>query len=102
MNFRARGVVQRRNRIELEGEGVFLQRLWEAVSHNAKVAVPEVRRGIVGAESEGELKLAFRPFKVPVVTERNMGEDGVSFGKLRVELKSMLSSIPSLGLRFAR
>ena len=56
-----------------------------------------MRYGIVRVESEGALKLAFGRGEIPVVTEQDVGENRVSFGKLRIKLKGVLSGIPSLG-----
>ena len=100
-NLRTHGIEQRGNRVEFECAGVFLERLRQAIAHEAIMAVPEMRSGIIGAECQGLLKFPLRGIEIPVVTEGHVAENGVGFGKLGIKLERARCSIACLGLGFA-
>jgi hypothetical protein len=98
IDLRAVGIEQRRDGLDLEQARVFLERLRQAVAHNAVVAKPEMRSGVVRTEGQGALKFMFRDFEIPIVTERHIGEDGVTFAEQGVQLESVLGN--RTGFRF--
>src|ERR1700751_878702 len=57
---------------------------------------------ITGAKSESTLKLAFSSFKIPVITERDIGQNRMGLSKLWVEPKRMFSGFPRFWLGFKR
>src|ERR1700719_573408 len=73
VNLRADGIEKRRDRIKGQGARVFLMRLLEPIAHDAIVGIPLMRGGVILAESEGALKLAFSHVEVPIIAEGDVG-----------------------------
>src|SRR6516162_3459592 len=97
-NFGTDGIEQRRNRVELESAGIFLERLRQAIAHDAIVTEPQMRGGTVWAETDSALKLLFGFLKVPFVTEGDVAQNGVGLGKVRIELQGTVGSFACFGL----